>query len=139
MDDLEADYVKKIKNCMLAIGWVPQDHQDKVWNFIPDLSFAGQRAEGWMEVKWANTDPVSLGALRHWTHGQEEWLRTRGRVGSGNCYLLLGTSKANYLWRWDVLDKVRGLPFDQAVHYCYLIDQMLWDLIQHLSVRVRVR
>lgn len=137
--DLEADYKISIGDCIAAIGWVPERHEDKVRNYIPDFSFAGDRIDGWIEAKYQRTEPTSLGAIAHYTRGQENWLRERGKHGSGNCYLLLGTPHANFLWRWDVLGKVRNLKFEDAVHYCYIVDVSLYDLFKTLAVRVRIR
>lgn len=118
MAKLESDYKAELGDMFAYIGFESERHEDKQTNYIADMSFSGNRVDGWVEVKWCDEDPPSLGALTHWTKGQEAWLVDRGRVGSGHSYLLLGTPHRHFLWRYDQLAAVRNLPFERAIFYC---------------------
>ncbi len=104
----EGQYQKDVIAALEARGWAVQAHNDEA-NFIPDLSFSANYVDGWIELKWADKLPKTLGSIKHWTKGQEEWLSKRGRAGSGHCYLLLGTPKLHVLWRWTELARVRNM------------------------------
>jgi hypothetical protein len=103
---------------------------------MPDLSFAGRRFDGWMEVKWLPEDPASLNAIPHWTIGQEEWLRQRGRHGCGLCFLVVGTPRRIMLWRWDRLQEVRRIRFDDAMLEAWLVAPDLMSLGEALVDRL---
>lgn len=114
MTSNEADFSKAIQTAMNYLGWECQSHEDKISNFIPDLSFSANKMDGWMELKWCNEEPGTLNSIDHWTKGQEDFLTRRGKVGSGLCFLVLGTPKQVYAWKWDKLARVRHVPFVAA-------------------------
>ena len=133
----ETEYKVLLLGMFHHMGWEAERHEDKQVNFIPDMSFAGHRTDGWMEVKWCEKDPVSLGALEHWTKGQEQWLYDRGRAGSGHCYLLVGTPRRHILWRYDSLGSIREQSFEAALHYSVHVSHDLVDLAGFLVRWVR--
>lgn len=133
----EAAYKNALVDAFHYLGWEAQRHEEKVANHVPDLSFSGNKKDGWIEVKWCDRDPVSLQSLQHWTRGQEQWLYDRGRVGSGHCYLLVGTPRRHILWRYDVLATVRGQTFESALHYAFIIEPAMVELCATLKSRVR--
>jgi hypothetical protein len=131
----------KYKNDLIGVfgyfGFQIDRHEDKFTNFIPDISFAGNRTDGWIEVKWCEKDPTSLGALDHWTKGQQSWLYDRGRAGSGHCYLLVGTPRHHILWRYDTLDTIRNQSFEAALQYAIHVAPDLYNLGDYFLRRVR--
>lgn len=110
----ELDYKHNISELLIGLGWSTQPHEDMISNFIPDLSFGYFGSDGWIEVKFLNKIPKSLGSIPHYTYGQQNWLIKRGRMGSGRCYLWVGTPGQHYVWRWDQLQGVRDLPWADA-------------------------
>lgn len=110
----EYDYQRKLQAALEAIGWKTQSHRDMFSNYIPDLSFAGGGVDGWIEVKYLPGEPSCLNDIKHYTRGQELWLRDAGAKGSGHCYLLIGTSISHTLIRWDRLKDNRLTPFKVA-------------------------
>jgi hypothetical protein len=113
--DLELDYKHDVISILRGMGWNVQAHEDMIEKFIPDLSFGSARQDGWIELKYVNKLPKSLGAIPHFTHGQQEWLIKRGMKGSGHCYLLVGSPDGHFIWRWSALGAVRDLPWAEAV------------------------
>jgi hypothetical protein len=111
---LETDYQKEFQDNLAMIGWPSQSHRDMHSRYIPDVSFSGNGTCGWVEVKYQNKIS-SLGKIKHYTKGQEEWLIDHGRIGTGNCFLLVGTPAGHSLFRWDALHKIRNIPYDAAV------------------------
>jgi hypothetical protein len=114
----ELEYKHRIIGVMGALGFDVQAHEDKLYNFIPDLSFAFGGRDGWIEVKYAQRPPKTLGSISHYTYGQQQWLIDRGANGSGSCFLLVGTPDHNFLWRWDALATARVMLWDDAVTRC---------------------
>lgn len=137
MNQSESDYKNSLEGMFRFMGFEAERHEDQHRNFIPDMSFAGNRTDGWMEVKWCDVDPPSLGALAHWTRGQEQWLHDRGRKGSGHCYLLVGTPRRHILWRYDSLAAVRGQRFEAAMLYAICVASDLEDLSAFLAKWIR--
>lgn len=103
----ENEYKKSVRDGLRAVGFSVQFHEDKFSSFIPDISIAGLGADGWVEVKYAHKVPGCLGDIRHFTMGQERWLRERGLMGSGHCYLLLGTPTGHFLFPWTLFPDAR--------------------------------
>lgn len=110
----ELEYKRDIISLFKGRGWGVQSHEDMISNFIPDLSVGFGGVDGWVELKYTAKPPKSLDSIHHYTRGQQDWLIERGKRGSGHCYLLVGTAHYHYLWRWDVLLKVRRLPWAAA-------------------------
>lgn len=112
----EDEFRDALQGAMEAHGFGVQRHEDKLYNFIPDLSFGVARHyDGWIEVKWKNEMPPKLDAIDHWTRGQERWLESRGAKGSGNCFLVVGTPGVICLWGWDRLSAIRRVPYRDAI------------------------
>lgn len=134
---LEAEYKRDLVQALEFQGWTVQAHEDRYSNFIPDLSFAANRTDGWIEVKYQDEPPAALNEIHHWTRGQQDWLVNRGRIGSGYCFLILGTRERNYVWKWDCLDMVRAVPLEEAVRWAWARCDTLLALSTHLNFRVR--
>lgn len=111
----ELDYKHELVKLMRGCGFRVQEHEDMISKFIPDLSFSGAGIDGWIEIKYCEKAPKSLGSIPHYTYGQQEWLTSRGAVGGGHCYLLVGTPIGNFMWGSGVLTVVRDLPWDEAI------------------------
>jgi len=133
----EDEYKGKLAQALEYFGFDASRHEDKVLNFIPDISFAGHRVDGWIEVKWCERDPSSLGAISHWTRGQEEWLCHRGKCGSGFCFLLVGTPARHFMWHHGTLARARSMPFDSAILATWLAAPDLHDLAQGILSRAQ--
>jgi hypothetical protein len=88
---IESDYKRLITNALTAMGWDIQWHEDAFVKYIPDISFGAHGIDGWIEVKFKQDPPKRIGDIKHYTKGQEDWLRKRGAVGAGRCYVVLGT------------------------------------------------
>lgn len=110
----ELKYKHELMALLRGLKFKVQDHEDMIQPYIPDLSFSFARTDGWIEVKYLPKAPTSLSAIKHYTHGQQQWLVNRGMVGSGHCYLLVGTPDMHYLWRWSSLGAARDEPWDRA-------------------------
>jgi len=106
----ENEYRDAIVAAMTVKGWILQVHSDENCRYIPDLSFSGNRTGGWIEVKYCKQMPETLNHIDHYTKGQELWLRGHGAVGTGYCYLLVGSPSEHILVRWDALKEARHLP-----------------------------
>lgn len=112
--DDETDYQKHFQIGLEAIGISSQAHEDSISNFIPDVSFSGHGIDGWVEVKYCKKPPKTLGSIKHWTKGQEAWLKEFGAKGNGHCYLLVGVPGWHYLFHYSHLAKARTAPFSTA-------------------------
>lgn len=134
----ELKYKHNVMGILKGLGWAVQAHEDMISKFVPDLSFGSGGADGWLELKYLNDPPKSLGAIHHYTRGQEDWLIRRGKIGSGHCYLLMGTQHHNYLWRWDALGEVRSLPWPEAVERSMHADG-IGALLRQLTAVVQQR
>ena len=116
---LELEYKRSVADALRTMGWNIEEHEDKVRNFIPDLSFGAHGFDGWIEVKFADRVPkTGLRSIKHYTKGQEDWLIDRARAGSGHCYLLLGTGAGHYAWRAESLRKARAGTYIAAQSLC---------------------
>ena len=112
---LESEYKYKLLLGLAGRYWDVQAHEDSVSNFIPDISFAVGKIDGWIEVKYSDTPPKMLNSVGHWTRGQEKWLRERGSTGSGYCYMLYGTQEASYMFHWSTLKHIRLMKWFDAI------------------------
>lgn len=134
----EQDYKVDAMGILRALGWKTQHHEDMLVKFIPDVSFGFAGVDGWIEMKYADKTPRSLGSIPHYTHGQQDWLISRGSKGSGHCYLWVGTPLGHYVWRWSTLSKCRDLPWVEAVGQA-LSSTDLGDLCRTITAVVRHR
>ena len=119
MDELR--YKHHVCDLLRAMGADVQQHEDKIENFIPDLSYAIGNIDGWIEVKYLRKTPKTLADLGHLTIGQIEWLKKRGKHGSGQCWLLIGSEQdqLSYLWHYHQLSGVRHLDWAEATVAAY--------------------
>lgn len=117
----ELEFKRAVAAALQVFGWQTQEHEDSVGSFIPDLSFSANFVSGWIEVKYCHKPPKTLGAIKHYTKGQEDWLVRHGRAGSGHCYLLVGTPEESRLARWDALSQLRDRPWVAAAPLCKLV------------------
>jgi hypothetical protein len=126
----ESDYREVIVGALGGIGADVQRHEDYMGNYVPDVSYAMHGFDGWLELKYVNKLPRSLGSIRHYTAGQEQWLIKRGLRGSGHCYLLVGTPDTHAVFHWSVLRGARNLPLEQVP---YVEFTALGDLVCYLG------
>lgn len=143
MNNLEQQFKLDVMLALEGRRFKCQAHEDRHTKYIPDVSFSGNYVDGWMEVKFCTRAPATLGSLKHWTKGQEQWLRDMGRAGSGHCYLLVGVgpqdAMRSYLWRWDDLTAVRGMKFADAVRRARIQAGGVPDLAVQFDGLVRIR
>lgn len=132
----ELKYKHELMALLRGLKFKVQDHEDMIQPFIPDLSFSFARTDGWIEVKYVDKLPASLGAIKHFTYGQQQWLVNRGMAGSGHCYLLVGTPGGHYLWRWSALGAVRDEPWAEATARA-MSDEALAGLCRGLAAVVQ--
>lgn len=129
MTTLEDEFKARLIAAFSFEGVFTQEHEDKDSNFIPDLSFAGKGKDGWIEVKYCPETPAKLSSIRHYTRGQELWLRNAGMNGSGYCFLVVGTPDVHAAWRWQDLVLVRDMPFESALNRCFVHGYNVTDLL----------
>lgn len=116
---LELEYKQMVANALRTMGWEVQEHEDKLRNYISDLSFSAHGRKGWIEVKYQDRVPASgLRSIKHYTIGQEDFLIRHGRAGGGDCYLLLGTATGHYAWPHAALRKARAGTYVAALSLC---------------------
>lgn len=132
----ELKYKHELMALMRGLRWKVQAHEDMIENFIPDLSFGAHRTDGWIEVKYVEKLPDSLGAIKHYTRGQQDWLINRGMYGSGHCYLLVGSPSQHFVWRWSGLRDARDMPWAAAAAMA-MTEDTPGDLIRALDHVVR--
>ena len=82
--------------------WDAQRHEDSISRGIPDVSYAIEGADGWIELKSLDQWPVRPGTPVHIriTPEQVAWLETRGDAGGGRCFVLLRVGREHLLVRW---------------------------------------
>lgn len=136
---LEANYKQDVFGALVYHGWDVEIHEDKFQNFIPDMSFANKGIDGWIELKWQDSPPATLGSIDHWTRGQEDWLTRRGRSGSGHCFLMVGTPNMHALWRYGTLSSVREIKWQSALAQAWKKDYDLPRLLEQFNEAVRRR
>lgn len=135
----ELEFKRDLIQALQFIDWTVQAHEDRISSYIPDLSFSGKGVDGWIEVKYLNEPVKSLDDIPHWTSGQEGFLVSRGQVGSGHCYLVVGTPIGIGVWKWNTLSRVRKLPWSEAVRHCFTWSVSLKQLADQLEFQVRRR
>lgn len=86
----------------LSGRWHAQRHEDKYSSGIPDVSYAVQGTDGWIELKAASRPKrggkISTGVSIE----QSLWLTLRGREGNGKCFVLLRLDEEHFLFPWSV-------------------------------------
>ena len=76
-------------------------HEDRTRRFIPDVSFALDGVDGWIELKAYDAWPSdNIPKFRNFTPGQRNWLRRRGEAGSGHCFVLAAVERDLFLFGW---------------------------------------
>jgi len=92
--------------------WHAQRHEDRYAVGLPDVSYALDGVDGWLELKALDYTPaqVSVGL----TAVQSAWLTLRGRAGNGQCFVLVRLGQEHLLFSWQCAQElVHKLP--QAV------------------------
>ncbi len=76
-----------------------QRHEDIAAAGIPDLSYAWNGIDGWIELKyykkWKKQDHNHIDS---WTKVQRHWMRKRQEAGSGKCFLFIKIEKEYLLF-----------------------------------------
>lgn len=119
--------------------WHAQRHEDRLTPGIPDVSWACEGKDGWLELKalraWpkrADT-PVRVGL----TAEQAAWLEARGRLGGGRCHVLVRVGQEHLLFDWREARRLQLDPLVRADLYKLAgarwgkgidFDQLLWEL-----------
>lgn len=112
-EQLQWQYLSKAMSGL----WDAQRHEDRYSPDIPDVSYAIQNVDGWIELKTLMKYPVNPDKpirLAHLRSGQVNWIERRGAAGAGRVFLLLAVGQAMakadwYLIRWpDVRDLYDG-------------------------------
>jgi hypothetical protein len=80
--------------------WNAQRHEDRLTAGIPDVSFALNGVDGWLELKAL----VRAGASVNLGLSNEQaiWLYRRGKIGSGHCFVLARIEKEHLLFQYNV-------------------------------------
>lgn len=134
----EDEYVLHVQVELEALGWKTQNQEHESARYVPDLSFAANGIDGWIEVKYAKVPPKTLGSIKHYTKGQEKWLADFGKAGGGHCYVLLGLPGKHVLFRWDRLKELRDMPLDDAIgNHKWLMGWTLEDLTAQMNRYLR--
>lgn len=134
----EQEYKKLVMGILRAKGWKMQEHEDAYRNFIPDVSFGALGVDGWIEFKYTPHPHKTLGCIRHYTKGQENWLIERGLSGSGHCYLWIGGEHEHYILKWDVLRRARSMPWSDLSHVCLVCASSPQDMCDQAHRMLRV-
>jgi hypothetical protein len=82
--------------------WHVQRHEDRLTAGIPDVSFAMNGIDGWIELKARAriSASISLGL----SNEQAIWLYRRGKIGSGHCFVMARIGKEHLLFRYNVVN-----------------------------------
>lgn len=103
----------------MARAWHAQRLEDAYSPSIPDLSWAAQGTEGFIELKALDSWPARRLNLRrscHLSEGQVEWLEARGQAGTGRCFILLRAGRLHLLWHWKQARRLlESLPVAEAL------------------------
>lgn len=100
----EDSYRDRIALCLNSFGIETQVHNDSGYAGVPDLSFAGKGADGWIEVKYMPGGiPSRIPEIKHFTSDQRNWLNAMGTTGSGFCYLWIGSPGRHVFINWKHL------------------------------------
>lgn len=99
------NYARKGLN---EFGVLSTHHEDMLNIGLPDLSYGGYGANGWIELKWLPEWPKrdsTIVKIEHYTKEQRFWLLQRGRTG-GRCWLLLRVDREHLLFDHEAAQKV---------------------------------
>lgn len=136
------EYKSRVAAALEARGWAMQAVEDSQCRYIPDLAFSANGVGGWIEVKFCQSVPTNLDAIKHYTKGQEMFLRRHGEKGSGHCYLLVGIAhpETHVLVRWDALKEARLSPFGfllsmVGVRQERTLDELAYFMNKHINKR----
>lgn len=91
-------------------------HEDRTRRFIPDASFGLDAVDGWIELKAYNKWPSDwIPKFHNFTPGQRNWLRRRGRAGSGHCFVLVAVANDLFLFGWWQVDLLGSLSRERMI------------------------
>lgn len=96
-------------------------------NYVPDLVFSGKWTTGLIEVKM-NPDSVGLGAIDHWTRGQQDFLERHGRLGSGHSYLWVWSPGVQAVFHWESFPLLREGSWSDCLLLASYKSRFLADL-----------
>lgn len=134
---LELEYKRLITGALQTMGWLTQEHEDKVELYIPDLSYSGHGVMGWIEVKYVEKmKAAGLSTIPHYTKGQECWLIDRARAGGGRCFLLLGTGAGHYMWSASSLRNARAGTYIAALSLCCCRSERPGDQVAEMAAEM---
>lgn len=133
----EDRYRREVMAGLKGHKWKVQDHEDMFHKFIPDVSFSVGGKDGWIELKYVQKFPRTLGHIEHYTTGQQEWLMTRGAAGAGHCYLWVGTPHLHVVWHYKHLRKIRDMPFADAFYLASVVQDDIGEVCARLAAVVQ--
>lgn len=135
----EAGFWKYLKS-RLPLRAHFQRHEDVAASGIPDLSYAWNGIDGWIELKfypkWKKQDRNHIDS---WTRAQRLWLHKRALAGNGNCFLFVKIEKEYLLFKmsrlYTVDDALENCTRKQLMHNAvgyWKKDILQWELEKHL-------
>lgn len=82
--------------------WHAQRHEDRLSAGVPDVSYALNGVDGWIELKALDRWPKRAGTrvTSGLTLIQGRWLVDRAQKGNGQCFIFLKVGRDYLLWRW---------------------------------------
>lgn len=95
----ETQLWRYLKNGMRG-RWDAQRHEDKFSTGVPDVSYALEGVDGWIELKslskWParESTPVRIGLRKE----QSIWLAQRAQSGNGRCFILVRVGREHLLF-----------------------------------------
>jgi len=115
--DSELSFKRDLLKAMKRMRFDAQPHEDKWDTGIPDISWAKDGMDGWLEVKWEDKGPNVTGqvVLHTLTSKQALWLRRRGEAGNNRVFLMLGTPEVTCLWPFTFV-----LPWEHATRRVHI-------------------
>lgn len=108
----EATLRNYVRPRLLAKGVLTTHHEDALNVGVPDLSYSGGGAHGWIELKWLPAWPkraATIARIAHYTKEQKHFLLSRGRAG-GRCWLLLRVGKEHLLFDHESAQHIGAEP-----------------------------
>ena len=134
----EDEYVLHVQVELEALGWKTQNQEHESARYVPDVSFSANGIDGWLEVKYVKVLPKTLGSIKHYTKGQQQWLIDFGKAGAGHCYVLLGSPGKHVLFKYHQLKLIRDMPLEEAIgKHKWLMDWTLEGLAEQMNRYVR--
>ena len=106
---------------IMGTRWDVQSHEDRYSDSIPDLSYAANGVNGWIELKqiknWPKKDDT-LVKPDHYTAGQVSWIKKRGRMG-GHCFVMVKVSNEYFIFSYTCARDIRcGIIQSQYYEKC---------------------